>query len=71
MSGLRVVPQSELIAPGQRTISLLLLEIYNAIALGLKVRQSHDGHIIQPPLPARLHTLAVAGSRTAVQPLGR
>jgi hypothetical protein len=33
MDGLRVVPQLGLIAPGQRNILLLLLEIYNAITL--------------------------------------
>src|SRR3712207_2742428 len=33
MGGLRVVPRSGLIAPGQCTILLLLLEIHNAITL--------------------------------------
>jgi hypothetical protein len=35
MGSLRVVPQSGLIAPSQRTILLLLLEIYHAITLPL------------------------------------
>ena len=44
MSGLRVVSQSGLIAPEQRNILLLLLEIDNAITLGLPrpVRCAHS-----------------------------